>query len=738
MNILHVAINSPLHHLFDYLPPDDRLMIDLMPGQRLRVPFGKSGTRIGLIISLSTVTEVPLNKLKKALTLLDKQPVIDKEQMQLIEWVSRYYHYPIGSVAFTAIPSALRKGKPAKIKQENIWQITDPGKNADGSKLARAQKQFAILNFIKQHPHGISQSCIANQFHNSKPALNALLKKKLINFKEKESLKQHGETNIADNNGAVPSPNKEQQKAIHTIIASLNTYRTFLLNGVTGSGKTEVYLRVIQHIIKLGRQVLIMTPEIGLTPQLVKVITQRFQQNIAVLNSRLSDQERLSAWLKARDNKTAIILGTRSAIWTPLPNLGIIIIDEEHDPSYKQQKGLRYSARDVALIRAQRKKIPVLLGSATPAMESIKNVRDQRYQEIQLPNRVSNLELPKIHIYGIRNTKMYGAISQYLLNNIKQCINKKQQTLLFLNRRGYAPVMMCHHCHFIHQCPRCTMYMVLHKYKNQLLCHHCSHYKTLPDTCPECHGTQIIEIGHGTERLEETLLGLLPEAKISRIDRDTTQRRGAMQKIFNDIHAGHTDILIGTQMLSKGHHFPNVTLVGIINIDQNLFSIDYRASEKMAQIFTQISGRAGRSNNPGTVIVQTHYPEHPLLNELAKHNYQQFTELLLRERQQAQLPPFSFQALIHAESNQQYTATEFLDIAKMKLQSIKQKELEIYGPVTAPIEKRAGRYRSQLIVQAKNRKIIQKSLAAWIMLIEKVPEAKKVQWSLDVDPIDMS
>ncbi len=741
MIILRVALNTPLRRLFDYLPPDDEhgAPLHFVPGQRLQVPFGKSNVRIGIIMSITDTTEIAKHKLKKALALLDSEPLLSRNNLQLVEWASHYYHHPVGDVVFAAIPSALRKGKTTKIKAQTIWQLTDLGQALDETTLARAKKQLAILRFIKQYPDGASQAQLQTEFVNSREPLNALQAKKLIK-KSSAPATTSSATNLpylSNETAWQLQPNKEQQQAIDQVIDATGTYCAFLLNGITGSGKTEVYLQIIRHILASGKQALVLIPEIGLTPQFIELIKTRFGEQVVTLHSGLSESERLFGWLNARDGKAPVILGTRSAIWTPMPKLGVIIIDEEHDLSYKQQEGLRYSARDLALIRGQREKIPVLLGSATPSMESVKNARDGRYQDLRLFKRVSNSSLPNILIHDVRNETMHGAISQFLLKNIKQCLQHKQQVLLFLNRRGYAPVMMCHACGFISQCPRCNVYMTFHKHRNRLCCHHCEHSERLPVTCVECSSQQLIEVGHGTERLGETLTALLPEAKILRIDRDSTRRKGAMQSMLDNIHAGNADILIGTQMLAKGHHFPNVTLVGIVDADRGLFSVDYRASERMAQIFMQVSGRAGRGEHPGTVILQTHYPDHPLLNTLANHEYEQFTQLLLEEREQTQLPPFSFQALLRAESNIEKDANNFLKMAKTKLQSLARDKLELYGPVAAPMEKRAGRYRFQLLIQSANRQAIKKFLTPWIENLEQLPESRKVRWSVDVDPQDM-
>lgn len=744
MKILRIAVNSPLRCLFDYLPPDDPSK-QPAPGQRVKIPFGRGKPRIGLIIKLSSATQIPCNRLKKVLQIIDKQPLLTQEQLYLIEWSSRYYHHPIGEVAFISIPPLLRKTEAITVRKDKLWQIAGSAqKDFDINKLARAKKQSLILNFIKQHPNGISQTQINKKFGNSYGPLNALLAKKLIKVQDIPAIVEpylhqaDWHTRSIDQHPI--KANAEQQHAIDKIIAASTTHQIFLLDGITGSGKTEIYLQIIQHFLDLGKQILIMTPEIVLLPQLVKTISTKFsKKNIVVLNSGLSGNVRTAGWLAARSGQSTIVLGTRSAVWTPMPNLGMIIIDEEHDISYKQQDKLRYSSRDLALIRGQRKKIPILLGSATPSMESIKNTRDGRYQLLQLSNRVNQIRLPNIYIHDIGDDMMHGAISAHLLKNIKQRLHNKQQTLLFLNRRGYAPVMMCHNCNYIFRCSHCSSYITFHKAKGRLICHHCGYSKNLLAPCPGCSKSlPIKKIGYGTERLLETLSKLLPKARILRIDRDTTQRKGAMESILEDIHAGRADILIGTQMLAKGHHFPRVTLVGIIDTDQALFSLDYRASERMAQIFMQVSGRAGRKDTPGDVIVQTRYPNHPLIKELAGHNYRQFAQLLLKERQQAKLPPFSFQALIRAEAVQKQAAVKFLSIARKELQVIAKNALDIYGPIMAPMEKRGGRYRLQLLIQADNRKAIQKFLSPWITLLDQLPEARGVKWSVDIDPYDIA
>lgn len=740
MKILRIAVHAPMRCLFDYLPPKINYPAKFLSGQRVRIPFGKKdAVRIGLIIELADNTEVPAHKLKVVLELLDLYPVLTAEQLQLIRWACRYYHHPIGEVAFSAMPVLLRMGKPAQIKRENYWCLTECGKTMPEDQLVRAKKQLAILEFIKQYPSGVSQKNIYKQFGQSRNVLNGLVDKQCITLIEMPQ-KQFGSDLTRPPQAQFFTSlklNVEQQHAVDAISDCLTRYQVFLLDGITGSGKTEVYMRVIRKVLDMGKQALVMTPEIGLTPQLIALFTMRFQEEVVVLHSNLSDSVRLSGWLKTATGKAMIILGTRSAVWAPMKNLGVIIVDEEHDLSYKQHEGLRYSAKDLSLIRARDKKIPVILGSATPALESIKNMQDGRYQELRLPYRVSDTSLPNVHICDVRNMTMHGVISKYLAEHIGKHLQQGNQILLFLNRRGYAPAMLCHGCGFIFQCSRCSAYLIFHKLKKKLVCHHCDKTQLLPKQCPECYGAKIIEIGHGTERLEETIAMLFPNVKIARIDRDTTQGKGRMQKILEGIHSGDADILIGTQMLAKGHHFPAVTLVGIIDADNGLFNVDYFANERMAQMFVQVSGRAGRGDLAGTVIVQTHCPSHPYWRKLAQHDYRGLSELLLAERLQAGLPPFSFQVLMRAESQQAEHAKQFLVAAKKELQMLAQETLEIYGPIPSLLEKRAAYYRWQLVIQAKSRAVIMQCMTPLVGILGTLLVSRKVKWSVDIDPKDM-
>ena len=529
--------------------------------------------------------------------------------------------------------------------------------------------------------------------------------------------------------------NPQQTQAIAAITAHTDAHSTHVLQGITGSGKTEVYIEAVRRVTEQGRQALILVPEIGLTTQFIERLKQRLPVAILVQHSALSDTERLRNWLAARDGEAAVLIGTRSAVWMPLKAPGLYVVDEEHDPSYKQDSGFRYSARDIAVVRGKFDEVPVTLGSATPSLETINNVKGRKYLPQTLPARAAGAKPPEVRVINLRKQPVSGALSKTLLNEITRTLESNNQALLFLNRRGYAPVILCHDCGWYAECTRCSAKMTFHKDKNCLICHHCDARKALPALCPDCEQPQLVEVGHGTQRLDQTLAGHFPGAKILRIDRDSTRRKGSMEKMLRAITAGDADILIGTQMLAKGHHFPRLTLVGIVDADAGLLSADFRASERMAQLIVQVSGRAGREQQPGVVYIQTHFPEHPLLQTLVNRNYREFADLLLRERRQAQLPPYTHLALLGAEATKQEVAEKFLRLAR---NSLKQRDnLAVFGPLAAPIEKRRGRYRCQLLVQSGNRNTLHQALTPWRQTLESMQEAKRVRWHLDIDPQDL-
>ncbi|MDX1253209.1 MAG: primosomal protein N' [Gammaproteobacteria bacterium] len=534
-----------------------------------------------------------------------------------------------------------------------------------------------------------------------------------------------------------PLLNVSQHEAVTAVCGALGGFHAFLLDGVTGSGKTEVYLHIIERVLEQGLQALVLAPEIGLTPQLVARFQRRFGVPLAVLHSGLTDRERLDAWLMARDGQAPIVIGTRSAVFTPLKRPGVIIVDEEHDLSFKQQEGFRYSARDVAVMRAQQANLPVMLGSATPSLESLHNAEAGRYQRLHLPERAGSALHPLIEVLDVRGQPMQDSLSQPLLDLAGRHLADHNQVLLFLNRRGYAPTLLCHDCGWVAECRRCDAHLTLHQGSRLLVCHHCGTQRPIDRHCPKCNGADLRALGHGTERIEQALAQRFPGINMARIDRDTTRRKGALENLLEGIHAGEHQLLIGTQMLTKGHHFPDVTLVGILDADQGLFSADFRGAERMAQLITQVAGRAGRADKPGQVVIQTHHPDHPLLHLLVTQGYHRFAQAALEERREAGLPPYSALALLRAEATGRDLPQAFLTQASEAAEQLDCKGVDLLGPVPAPMEKRAGRYRAHLLLQASRRGDLHRLLDAWVPRLEKLPLARKVRWAVDVDPMEM-
>ncbi|MEI8054452.1 MAG: primosomal protein N' [bacterium] len=532
--------------------------------------------------------------------------------------------------------------------------------------------------------------------------------------------------------------NEHQKQAIDAVKKHLNEFKAFLLDGITSSGKTEVYLRVIAEIIAAHKQALVLVPEINLTPQTIARFAECFAVPIAVFHSRLTPKERLHSWLMAKNGVASIVIGTRSAIFTPLKNPGIIIIDEEHDLSFKQQSGLRYSARNLAIIRGKLENIPVILGSATPCLESIYNVKRKRYIELTLPERAGGLAIhPSFHLVDMRNQKLKHGIAENLLHPIKKHLANQGQVLIFINRRGFAPILICHHCGWVAGCKHCDARLTIHQKKRQLRCHHCDMFEKIPPKCPKCSDENLLSLGSGTERVEATLQELLPEAKLIRIDRDTTRRKNSLETMLKNIHNKEYQILVGTQMLAKGHHFPDVTMVAVLNVDQGLFSADFRSSEHLAQLVMQVAGRAGRAEKPGEVYLQTHNPQHPLLLNLINGGYTSFVNNCLEERQAAQLPPYSYLALLHAESKEQAAALKFLAQIRTGAEKSLTNIIKLFGPIPAVMERKAGHFRAQLLLQSQNRETLQQALDILLKTIDELKPKHSLRWFLDVDPVEL-
>ena len=727
---IRVAVPVYLYDCFDYmLSPEQYQQAEI--GARVLVSFGRQNL-VGIIMEKLPL-DAPIDpsfKLKAITELLDDHAILDANVLKLLSWSAQYYQFPIGEVMQTALPALLRQGKPADILAR-VWKLLDFEAE---SKLKRSEKQQEAYKVLKLHPSGTTEN-ILNLAGIETSTLKALEKKAICEC----VLEKQDQTPIPMSMAQMPlTANPDQRNAIDAVLKYQNKYQAFLLDGLTGSGKTEVYLQIMQDILKKGQQVLVLVPEIGLTPQTVSRFQSRFHCNIALLHSGLNDSKRLQAWQHAQSGKASIIIGTRSAIYTPLPNLGLIILDEEHDLSFKQQEGFRYHARDVALYRAHLESCPVILGSATPSIESYALVDAGKMQKLELNQRAGSAVMPKIHVLDLKIAQKQHGISQVLIQKIQKRLEKKEQVLIFLNRRGYAPVLICDSCAWQAKCPNCDANFTLHtKPYSHLHCHHCGTIHRKPDHCPQCNHTELKPIGMGTAKVEDHLNELFPDFDVVRVDRDSTSRVGSWQKIYDRIQTSEPLILLGTQMLAKGHHFPYVTLVAILDIDSGLLSVDFRAPERTAQLVVQVSGRAGRGEHKGDVFLQTLRPDHPLLNTLVKEDYRQFAQQTLAERKMASLPPARYSALIRCESKSQDINQDFLKQHAQILREHSENLIDIWGPIPAPMERKAGRFQAHMVLLSTDRARLHFYIRQWWQnMLQQKPSGMKL--SLDIDPQELS
>jgi primosomal protein N' (replication factor Y) len=724
LQLLSLAVPTPLRRRFDYLYRGSAPPI----GSRVEVPFGRQKL-VAIVLGQHHNSEIDPRKLKYTNRIIDSKPLLSNSLYKLILFAADYYQHPIGDVFSNCLPTLLNKGEAAELEPEWAWHLTQAGRDAIPTIRKNAVKQQQLFQLCLNYDGEITEQQLSQV---------ELTPSYLKTFEDRGWLtkKQQKPQNIIYEPDARYDEqiqlNDEQELAVKTIKPQLDKFKGYLLDGVTGSGKTEVYFQLISEVLSQQKQILMLVPEIGLTPQTVKRLEQRFNVPIAMLHSGLTDKQRLNIWLKARAGQISIIIGTRSALFTPLANPGLIIVDEEHDLSYKQQEGFRYSARDLALVRAQFEQTPVILGSATPSMESLHNVKQGKLELLRLTKRAGNAKPPHIKVLDVKQRHLNHGLSQPLIDNMKEHLAKGQQCMIFLNRRGFAPTLMCHECGWIADCQRCDRHMTYHQRFKRLHCHHCDKQVFTPKQCPQCQSPQLHPVGLGTERLEEALQQLFPDHKVARIDRDSTRRKDSMENFVKAIRNDEIDILIGTQMLAKGHHFPKLSLVGVIDTDGCLFSADFRATERTAQLLTQVAGRAGRAKGiKGEVVIQSHHPDHPLLVNLFTQDYQMLSERILSERKEALLPPYSAMAIFRAEANSLEQPMTFLNQVK---QQLKNTELTVYGPFPAPMPKRAGKMRAQLMVQHQQRKVLQKQLAPVTPSLEQLTSARKVRWSLDIDP----
>ncbi len=731
--ILQVALDTPLRRVFDYLPPPQSTGPAPALGVRVRVPFGRRKL-IGVLVAIAAESGIPAAKLRAALGILDTAPIIDPVTFELLKWAADYYHHPIGEVFAAALPVSLRAGQPATESIE-YWSVTAAGLEQlaqPGNR--RAPQQRALLAWLAQRGPATAEEA-APAFKSAH--LKALARRGWIVAKRGEA----AATTATLVDTSAPGADEltltaAQEEAVGAILTSLSKFAVHLLYGVTGSGKTEVYLRAISAAIAADGQALVLVPEIALTPQLVERFRRRFSSGVVALHSALTDAERRDAWRAAYSGQARIIIGTRSAVFTSLPKLALIVVDEEHDSSYKQQEGFRYSARDLAVMRARGAGVPVILGSATPSLETLENAASGRYAKHLLLQRPGSAQPPRMSLIDLRRHAADQGLSTPAMLAIASHLQAGGQVIVFLNRRGYAPGLYCNRCGWVAGCAHCDARMTLHRRAQQLRCHHCGAHSSIPTVCGSC-GQALLPVGQGTERVEETLTRLFPDAPLARLDRDTATARGAIQTVLERVHSGEARILIGTQMLTKGHHFPDVSLVVILDADQGLFASDFRATERLAQTITQVAGRAGRAARAGEVLIQTEFPEHPLLTRLIAQGYESFAQSALQERRAAQWPPFSRLAMLRAEAKDPSRLAGFLQAAALCGSRLNEAGIKILGPASALMARRADYFRAHLLIETSSRGDLQRYLARWLPGVDGLPGAQGMRWSIDVDPLEV-
>ena len=728
--IVRVAVASRLRRLFDYLPPSGVELAPLEPGMRVRVPFGGS-VRVGLVVEWSNEARVPAERLRTVLGVIDREPLLPAPTIEFLRWAADYFHHPPGEVLLGTLPPSLRRGRVPGPERPARWRLTEAGRSARLASLRNAPVQARVLALLQEAPEGLGAGALSAAGASWRQSMRALTAKEAV-----EAVPASEEEMSAP---ALPvsSPvalNSAQRTAVERIEDRLDRFGVFLLDGVTGSGKTEVYLTLIEEVIRSGRQALVLIPEIGLSPQLVARFRRRLGTSLAVLHSGLGDRERLRSWMAARSGDAAVLIGTRSAVFTPLRHPGLVIVDEEHDPSFKQTEGFRYSARDLAVVLARGWGVPAVLGTATPSLESVHNVATGRYSDLRLPRRAGGARMPGVDVLDLRGRRFEEGVSEAMHAAIRHRLERGEQSLMFINRRGFAPVLLCHQCGWIADCRHCDAHLVYHREAALLRCHYCDAQSRPPTHCPGCGGADLRPIGLGTQRVADHLRTVHPGARIARMDRDSTRRRGALEAILERVHSGAVDILVGTQMLAKGHHFPNVTLVGILDADRGLFGADFRSTERMAQLLVQVAGRCGRGERSGRVLVQTHHPHNPLLGQLIRAGYRSFAEDALEERRAARLPPHTCMALLRAEAAESDLPKAFLADARRAGERAGPADIALLGPVPALMERRAGRHRAQLLVESARRRPLHRFLDGWLEEIEGLPSGRRVRWSLDVDP----
>jgi len=723
--LIRVAVPVPLPQTFDYELPAGPLP---EAGCRVLVPFGPREV-VGIVIGPAADPGIAVGAIKPVSCVLDAAPLLTAELLDSLRWAARYYQHPIGEVCAAALPLALRSaqdlpeaGHPGIVlNAHGVAALGDPRRR-------RGTRIDAVLQALADGP--LAVVVLDERVPGWRASATELRRRGWI---DAQTIVGH-----AQRREPVPGPklNPEQEDAARQIVATHSQFAAFVLDGVTGSGKTEVYLAAIADAIARGRQSLVLVPEIALTPQTTRRFRERLGIDIAILHSGLAEGARARAWLAAARGEAMVVLGTRSAIFTPLPKAGLLIVDEEHDTSYKQQDGFRYHARDLAVVRARALGIPVVLGSATPSLETLANIEAGRYHALRLTRRAGVAKPPRLRVMDVRRKRLEHGLAIETLDAIAACLAAGEQVLVFRNRRGYAPVLFCQACGWSAQCARCDRPLTVHRGIGRLRCHHCGADAPIPRACPTCSSPALAPQGQGTERLEETLSARFADVPVIRVDRDSTRGKARRDAILEDFSAPGPRILVGTQILAKGHDLPDLTLVVVVGVDEGLYSVDFRAPERLGQLIVQVAGRAGRAERPGTVILQTHHPDHPLLGALLAGGYHALAARLLEERRSAPLPPFAQFALLRAEAKSSAEAQAFLDAAA-GLSRAAAPAVQVHGPMPAPMPRRAGFQRLQLLAEAADRAALQRFLPDWLSGVRALREARRVRWSIDVDPVEM-
>ena len=755
--VVGVALPTPLAREFDYLWPAGSAACPApRPGLRVRVPFGRQRL-VGVVASVGGSGAVPRAKLRAVIAVLDEEPVLPDALLALLDWAASYYHHPIGEVLASALPGPLRAGAPAVLAEHERFALA-VGLDQALEGLGRAPVQRALVRRLAEGrpvgtvdgdgadiddgpDAGVDASALAGVSPRWRASLAPLVERGTVRARRTtvRPASSPGETG--------PELSAEQRAAVDAVDGARERFAPFLLDGVTGSGKTEVYLRAIAATLARGGQALVLVPEIALTPQLMSRFARRLPGCLVALHSGLGDAERLQSWLLAARGEADVVVGTRSAVLVPMPRLRLVVVDEEHDTSLKQHEGFRYHARDLALMRARDVRAPILLGSATPSFESIANVAAGRFAKLPLTVRAGGAEPPALALVDIRRRSLREGMSEALLDRIAAALADGGQALVFINRRGFAPTLLCNACGAAAGCDRCDAHMTVHAASGRLRCHHCGSERAMPTGCESCGSIELDRVGHGTERIAAALAEAFPDVEIARIDRDSTRRKGSLERVLERAVSGEARLLVGTQMLAKGHHFPELTLVGVLDADRGLYGTDFRALEHMGQLILQVAGRAGRESRRGTVLIQTRNPDNPMLRTLVDAGYEAFADAALADRRLAAWPPYSHVALVRCDAPQAERPLAFLErvadflehdrAARAETDATGGAAVDVMGPAPAPMERVNGRWRARLLLQCAERAPLNRTLGRLASVIDRLPGARTVRWSIDVDPADL-